>query len=64
MGALAPGVAGLSLGTSGAARMPVDAPRVDRDRTVFCFALTDSVWVVGGAISNGGRSSAGRAGAR
>jgi gluconokinase len=53
-GAIAPGLIGLSLGTSGAARMAVAEPSIDRDRTLFCFALTDSVWVVGGAISNGG----------
>jgi gluconokinase len=53
-GALTPGVAGLSLGTSGAIRMAVDEPRVDAGRTLFCYALTDAIWVVGGAISNGG----------
>ncbi len=53
-GAMAPGVAGLSLGTSGAVRMAVSKPSVDRGRTLFCYALTDSVWVIGGAISNGG----------
>ncbi len=53
-GAMAPGIAGLSLGTSGAVRMAISEPRIDRDRTLFCYALTDSVWVIGGAISNGG----------
>jgi gluconokinase len=53
-GALAPGVAGLSLGTSGAIRMVVDEPQVDEHGTLFCYALTDTAWVVGGAISNGG----------
>lgn len=53
-GAIAPGVAGLSLGTSGAVRMAVSEPRADEGRTLFCYALTDSVWVLGGAISNGG----------
>jgi gluconokinase len=53
-GAIAPGVTGLSLGTSGAIRMAVDEPRVDDDGTLFCYALTESVWVLGGAISNGG----------
>ena len=53
-GALAPGVAGLSLGTSGAVRVLVDEPRVDADHTLFCYALTESAWVLGGAISNGG----------
>jgi len=53
-GAVSPGIAGLSLGTSGAVRMAVDEPQVDAGWTLFCYALTDSAWVVGGAISNGG----------
>ena len=53
-GAISPGIAGLSLGTSGAVRMAVSEPRVDAERTLFCYALTDALWVVGGAISNGG----------
>jgi gluconokinase len=53
-GALTAGVAGLTLGTSGAVRMAVTSPRVDDDRTLFCYALTEDVWVVGGAVSNGG----------
>ncbi|HZB49027.1 MAG TPA: gluconokinase, partial [Mycobacteriales bacterium] len=52
--ATAPGVVGLSLGTSGAVRMVVPEPRTDPDGTLFCYALTDSAWVVGGAVSNGG----------
>lgn len=53
-GAMLPGVAGLSLGTSGAVRTVVDRPQVDADGGLFCYALTDDLWVVGGAISNGG----------
>ena len=53
-GAITEGVAGLSLGTSGAIRMVVADPRVDNAGTLFCYALTDSAWVVGGAVSNGG----------
>src|SRR5213078_248786 len=53
-GAIAPGVAGLSLGTSGAIRMAVADPHIDEHRTLFCYALTDSLWIVGGAVSNGG----------
>jgi len=52
--AMAPGVAGLSLGTSGAVRMVVPEPRVDDEGALFCYALTDAVWVAGGAVSNGG----------
>jgi gluconokinase len=53
-GAVPPGVAGLSLGTSGALRLVVPEPRVDDRQALFCYALTDAAWVVGGAISNGG----------
>jgi gluconokinase len=53
-GALATGTAGLSLGTSGAVRMVVPEPVIDRSARLFCYALTDDAWVVGGAISNGG----------
>jgi gluconokinase len=53
-GAIEPGVAGLSLGTSGAVRMAVDGPRADPAGSLFCYALTDDLWVMGGAVSNGG----------
>jgi gluconokinase len=53
-GAIRPGVAGLSLGTSGAIRMAVPQPSFDDEGRLFCYALTEDVWVVGGAISNGG----------
>ena len=52
-GAITPGVAGLSLGTSGAIRVVADGPRPDRHGRLFCYALTDALWVVGGAVSNG-----------
>ena len=54
VGAVRPGVAALSIGTSGAIRVTVDAPRTDPDMRTFCYTLTDRQWVVGGAISNGG----------
>lgn len=53
-GAIEPGVVGLSVGTSGAARMLVPAPVVDDSGRLFCYALTEDAWVVGGAVSNGG----------
>jgi gluconokinase len=53
-GAIAAGIAGLSVGTSGAVRSVVGAPQVDEERTLFCYALTDERWVIGGAMSNGG----------
>jgi gluconokinase len=53
-GAIEPGVAGLSLGTSGAVRMAVPGPTFDPAGRLFCYALTDDVWLSGGAVSNGG----------
>jgi gluconokinase len=53
-GALAPGVASVSLGTSGAVRMVVGSPRSDPSGALFCYALTEDAFVLGGAISNGG----------
>jgi gluconokinase len=54
VGAVRPGVAACSIGTSGALRVMVDRPAVDPLGRVFCYALTDDRWVVGGAINNGG----------
>ena len=54
LGAVRPGVAACSIGTSGALRVTVDKPAVDPLGRVFCYALTEDRWVVGGAINNGG----------
>jgi gluconokinase len=54
IGAIAPGVAACSIGTSGALRVTVERPAVDRAHSLFCYALTPGRWIVGGAISNGG----------
>ncbi|MEU8606480.1 gluconokinase [Actinoplanes sp. NPDC048791] len=54
LGAVAPGVAACSIGTSGALRVMVERPAVDPLGGVFCYALTADRWVVGGAINNGG----------
>jgi gluconokinase len=54
VGAVRPGVAACSIGTSGALRLVVERPVVDPKRRVFCYALVPDRWVVGGAINNGG----------
>jgi gluconokinase len=54
VGAVRPGVAACSIGTSGALRVAVDKPAVDPRGGVFCYALTEDRWVIGGAINNGG----------
>ncbi len=53
-GAVAPGVAACSIGTSGALRLLVDRPGVDPAGHLFCYALTPGRWAVGGAVNNGG----------
>ncbi|PWU56245.1 carbohydrate kinase, partial [Micromonospora globispora] len=54
LGAVHPGVVACSIGTSGAMRVTVERPGVDPLGGVFCYALTEDRWVVGGAINNGG----------
>jgi gluconokinase len=54
LGAVRPGVAACSIGTSGALRVMVERPSVDPQGRVFCYALTPGRWVVGGALNNGG----------
>lgn len=53
-GALEPGVAGLSIGTSAALRQIVPEPRIDPEGRLFCYALTRDAWAVGGALTTGG----------
>jgi gluconokinase len=54
VGAVRPGVAACSIGTSGALRLMVERAGIDPARRLFCYALTPGRWVVGGAINNGG----------
>ena len=54
LGAVHPGVVACSIGTSGAMRVMVERPAVDPLGGVFCYALTEDRWVVGGAVNNGG----------
>lgn len=54
VGALRTGLGAVTIGTSGAVRVTVDAPITDERMRLFCYALTSDRWVVGGAISNGG----------
>lgn len=52
--AIAPGVVAATIGTSGAIRTVVDRPITDPQGRVFCYALTDRHWVIGGPVNNGG----------
>ncbi len=52
--AIEPGIVALTIGTSGAIRTVVDRPITDPEGRIFCYALTENHWVVGGAVNNGG----------
>lgn len=52
--AIEPGVVAASIGTSGAIRTVVDKPVTDPKGRIFCYALTEKHWVIGGAVNNGG----------
>jgi gluconokinase len=54
LGAVREGIAAVSLGTSGALRAVRPAPAVDEAARLFCYALTEDHWVLGGAINNAG----------
>ena len=53
VGAVSPGVAAVSLGTSAALRAVRPGHGVDAAGRLFSYALTADRWVVGGAINNG-----------
>ncbi|OAS13562.1 gluconokinase [Paenibacillus oryzisoli] len=54
VGAFEPGVVAVTIGTSGAVRSVVNKPQTDPEGKLFCYALTENFWVVGGPINNGG----------
>ncbi|HWS38998.1 MAG TPA: gluconokinase [Actinoplanes sp.] len=54
VGAVSQGIGAVSLGTSGALRTVVDAPTSDKAGRLFCYALTEDRWVIGGAVNNAG----------
>lgn len=56
VGALKPGSIACTIGTSGAIRTVVDKPTIDPKGRIFCYALTEDKWVIGGPINNGGIS--------
>ncbi|KAF9134683.1 hypothetical protein BGX30_011800 [Mortierella sp. GBA39] len=55
--AIEPGVVAATIGTSGAIRTVVDHPATDPKGRIFCYALTEKLWVIGGPVNNGGQAS-------
>jgi gluconokinase len=54
IGAITTDVAAITLGTSGAVRRMVDRPITNSAAQLFCYALSPTQWVMGGAVNNGG----------
>jgi gluconokinase len=58
LGAVQTGVAACTIGTSGAVRIGSARPLTDPRARTFCYVLAEGIWVVGGAINNGGATLA------
>jgi gluconokinase len=54
VGAIKPNNIAVTVGTSGAVRAVVKQPLTDPKERLFCYALTENYWVIGGAVNNGG----------
>ncbi|MEN1967850.1 gluconokinase [Lentibacillus sp. N15] len=52
--AIEPGVVAVTIGTSGAIRTVYKEPKTDPKGRIFCYALTENHWVIGGPVNNGG----------
>ncbi|SEL27072.1 gluconokinase [Parapedobacter koreensis] len=52
--AVMPGDAAVTIGTSGAIRMMSGLPKTDRQARTFSYVLTKDLFVLGGAVNNGG----------
>lgn len=52
--AIEPGVAAITIGTSGAIRVVTDEPKLDPHGRLFCYYLAPHRWIVGGPVNNGG----------
>lgn len=52
--AIGKGEIAVTIGTSGAIRTIIDEPKTDEKGRIFCYALTENHWVIGGPVNNGG----------
>ncbi|WP_147535111.1 gluconokinase [Bacillus marasmi] len=52
--AIRKGEIAVTIGTSGAIRTIIDRPQTDDKGRIFCYALTEKHWVIGGPVNNGG----------
>ena len=54
VGAILPGEAAITIGTSGAVRTVSRKPKTDEKGRTFCYVLTKDHWIIGGPTNNGG----------
>ncbi|MCJ7843000.1 gluconokinase [Lederbergia sp. NSJ-179] len=54
VGAIKKGEVAVTIGTSGAIRTVISKPQTDPKGRIFCYALTEDHWVIGGPVNNGG----------
>lgn len=54
LGAMTPGDVAITIGTSGAIRQMSALPRLDERQDIFCYAVSEKLWVMGGPTNNGG----------
>lgn len=52
--AIRKGEIAVTIGTSGAIRTIIEKPQTDEKGRIFCYALTENHWVIGGPVNNGG----------
>ena len=52
--AIKKGEVAVTIGTSGAIRTVIPEPKIDPKGRIFCYALTQDHWVIGGPVNNGG----------
>jgi len=52
--AIKEGEVAVTIGTSGAIRTVIPKPMTDPKGRIFCYALTEDHWVIGGPVNNGG----------
>lgn len=52
--AIRKGEIAVTIGTSGAIRTIINEPQTDEKGRIFCYALTEKHWVIGGPVNNGG----------
>ena len=54
VGAIKENTVAITIGTSAGVRVVTDHPVIDPEQRLFCYAVDNGLWVVGGPLNNGG----------